>query len=320
MKKRAIISMVLAMTMLAGCAKTEKIQETTEETTSETTVETTEATPTPTATPTPRPTATPTPTPAPTSAPRPPQADDYDPEIDYYAKTMELVQSHEEENPGENRYFSYCPYGSRLSIYVIHPDNTFSEYVLSDGEFIVRQEDELQSTTYEDYTLDAEAFMQIPCVYHMDNRAANAFVQGAPEDGVYTGSILAMTDDMSTVIIGCSHFIQFDGDYAQSLEIGDVVEIPEMEDATVVDIDRDLIFLDNDFLIRNRCANTGDEDGWYLAYYGNDMAVTVSSGAYELPISSSCTINETSPFDEENETLAGYQDAIAASSTPLAAS
>ena len=231
---------------------------------------------------------------------------------------MALVASLEEEAPGENRYFSYCR--GWLSIYVIHPDNTFSEYVLSDGEFIVRQEDELQSTTYEDYTLDAEAFMQIPCVYHMDNRAANAFVQGAPEDGVYTGSILAMTDDMSTVIIGCSHFIQFDGDYAQSLEIGDVVEIPEMEDATVIDIDRDLIFLDNDLLIRNRCANTGDEDGWYLAYHGNDMAVTVSSGAYELPISSSCTINETSPFDEENETLAGYQDAIAASSTPLAAS
>ena len=315
MKKRAIISMVLAMTMLAGCAKTEQIEETTaDETTAETTVETTADT-TAAATPTPLPTPTPEPTPT------APVADDYDPEFDYYAKTMEFVQSLEEENPGENRYFTTTHYGW-LTLVAVHPDNTYSGYFISGGEYVLWREGDFTVSTYEDQTLDAEAFAQIPCVYEMYHNGRYSFDEGVPADGCYTGNVLALSEDGSSVVITCDTFIQFDEDYVSSLEVGDVVEIPGMDDATVTAINSSTgrISLDNFLMIRDGCVNTGDTHGWYLANSEDDAAYPMIDGAYELTISSSCTITETSSFDWDYDTLAEYQAEIAASDTPFAAS
>ena len=323
MKKRTIISMILAMTMIAGCAKSEKTEETTvEETTTEATTEnTTETTAAATPTPTPRPTATPTPEPTAVPTPTAPHADEYDPSVDYYGEVMALVASLEEEAPGENRYFTKGGRYGYLSLNVIHPDGTTCEYVRSGGEFVVRSEGSLSVTTFDDYPLDGETFMQIPCLYDMDYACADPFVAGVPEDGVYTGYFHALTGDMDRGVITCGHFVKFDEDHALSLSEGDVVELPEMEPATVVEVD-DLgqIHLDNDLLIKTGCSNTGDPDGWYLAYYANDIAYTISNGAYELPIASDCVINESSQIDTDDAILAEYQAAIEASDTPLAAS
>ena len=320
MKKRAIISMVLAMTMLAGCAKTEQIEETTtEETTAETTVETTEAT-TAAPTPTPGPTATPTSEPEPTQAV--PEPDEYDPNVDYYSEIMSFVASLEEEAPGENRYFTRVTYYDCLTLVVIHADGSACDYAMSDGEFVVRNEGNLEVTTYDDYTLDAEAFAQIPCIYEMGGSAVYSFIEGAPADGTYSGDVLALSEDGSSVVITCDTFIQYDEDYVSSLEVGDVVEIPGMDDATVTAINSSTgrISLDNFLMIRDGCVNTGDTHGWYLANSEDDAAYPMIDGAYELTISSSCTITETSSFDWDYDTLAEYQAEIAASDTPFAAS
>ena len=322
MKNRKILAAVLALAMLTGCAKEDTATEPPEtETTPVTTATTTVETAAPT--PTPMPTAASTDAPEPTTPTQAfPEADEYDPDVDYYSEIMSFVASLEEEAPGENRYFFRFPNYDYMSLIVIHADGSVYEYIRSGGEYIVRNEGDLEVTCYEDYTLDAESFAQIPCLYEMGASAVYSFVEGVPADGTYSGNILALSEDGNSVVITCETFIQYDEDYVLSLEVGDVVEIPGMDPATVTEInmDTEIIFLDNNLLIRDCCANTDDAAGWYLASRDGDYAYPVIEGTYELPISASCTVTETSSMDWDYETLEGYRAQIEASDTPFAAS
>lgn len=319
MKKRTMLALLMSAVMLVSCSKAEP-EETEEETTTTTTVEETTEETTAAPTPTPMPTATPTPTPEPTpTAPPEPEPDDYDPDMDYYGMTMALVDTIEQEYPGANRYFSTCDYYSGVSLHVIHPDNSYSVYIISGGEYILLGEGHLDYLCLEDYPYDAEAFRQLPCIYDMTYYRDDQFFTGAPADGVYAGKILAINGERNSVLISCGKVIEFDEEYVLSLSEGDVVDIPGIGEATVTEVDDRHVSLDNGFLIRSGCVNTGNTEGWYLADSDLDFAYVNVTGIYELPISSSCTINEHSPLDQDNDTLAEYQDDIASSDAPLAA-
>lgn len=236
MKKRAFISIILAMTMIAGCAMNEMAEETTvEETTTEATAETTTETSvaaTPTPIPRPRITVTPTPMPTPTPAPVPP-GDVITEGTEQYDMFMAKIDEIEASSPGQYEYQFAIEMNSCILTVFDGTDKIM--YVITDGVISDYNEDVKQYAYIPDTYLSYEEIKLIPFLcdtrFSFDTLGEDAVDFNAPvtevveniPDGMYFGGLIGLSVDGTSAFIIAGTPISFDRDEMLALDEGDPI-------------------------------------------------------------------------------------------------
>ena len=240
MKKRTMIALLTAASLLVSCSKEAPAETTTEGTTTEATTteentvesessETTETTPTP------------SPTPEPTPVPTPP-GDIRSEGSNQYDMFMAKIDEIEASVPGQYGYqFSI---DRNCCILTVYDGTTKVMYVISDGE-IIEYVPEVQHDYSFDPYLSYEDIRSIPFLcdtrFSFDtlgeervefNSPVTDVVDSVP-DGMYFGSLVGLSSDGTSALIVAGTPISFDRDEILSLEIGDPIGFM---DFTVADI------------------------------------------------------------------------------------
>ena len=231
---------------LGACSKVEETTVSEETSVIETTVETTaETTRRSVVTPIPRATTATTSettvntTPTPTPFPEPPEDDPYNYDVDCYDMFMEKIDSLEESDPGNYSYLISHEYirSIQQSYWVlrIYHGGDFTYLILVDGELL--EVDLAAGSQYfndsPDYYFSYDEIRTVPFIYDMlyDDYVINEEgTTDSIDDGMYFGSLIAISDDGRYGYFEIGTPILYDLDYVLSLEIGDEIGY---EDITV---------------------------------------------------------------------------------------
>ena len=289
MKRRSVIALIMAATMLAACSAPEERTETkpTDDTVVDTTVQTTQMI----------------------------FPDVADEGTEQYEKFMEKIEELEAANPGaltysiERRaYDDHVTYGFVLNVFYSDEIGDYTSYFLTDGEWAEASSGEISHSDY-CYSRPYEDIVKLPClmatrclVHHEsgDQRFTNCYSQevDSVEDGMYFGKMIAVSEDGTTAYMLVGDPVSFDLDEMSGLSEGDPIGYSDFTVSSVYEDD------DSDYIQINLDSDEyGDQMfiSTYGDWSGDRMYLRDMSGSFclgnavlvRVPIASDCQIDDT---------------------------
>ena len=303
MKKKTIIALMTAVSLLASCSKTAPAESTTEGTTEATTTEATEAATETTAAATPTPRVTVTPTPMPTSTPEPtPPGDVLTEGSDQYDMFMTKIDEIEASAPGQYSYRFSIEMNSCILTAFDGTEQTM--YVIKDGE-MTEYIPERPNYYASDIFMSYEDIREFPFLTNTwtsfdtlgeesveFDTPVTSFVDSVP-DGMYFGGLVGLSTDGTTALIIAATPISIDREEILALEEGDSIgyrdftveqiHYTEGSDYVQIDLSSESFNIGCLHLTNN---NDADDSRLYLCEESNDWMLE-NAVIVQVPVSPS---------------------------------
>jgi hypothetical protein len=226
------------------------------------------------------------------------EGDPMDADEDQYAIFMGKIDEIEAEFPGS----SYAIIGRSGDYYMLiaASDSGVHFYVIRNGEIMETESDiDLEAVTLSSY----EGIRSMPYLGVSDPWYYHSEYVDSLEDGIYYGSMYAMSEDGTSIYVVAGHAVTFDRSYMETFSEGDQITYIRNGVEWVNTIDHISEYTDDNGTV-HRTYWLDDSDLWISDDYdGNpDIMMLMSSSGnpcreynyiVELPVSSSCVVTDT---------------------------
>ena len=227
-------------------------------------------------------------------------SDDGTDQFNYYIFMNYAILLHE-ENPDylfgfERNYTDH----SEWTLVVSDPDAETSDvYIARDG---------VQPELYEtrDFITsnasDYDLFIQLPCMTEIGHCEGRNDIYDAPSDGRYFGSVLAVYEDGTYILVKIGEAIEITEAEYNALEVGDIIpghpNWNQNLDLVVTDItgsgaDREVEVCDGEMWFSHGYAENSSD---YVLTEASDNPVYSQTHIYALPIAENCEVTDTFSF------------------------
>ena len=172
-------------------------------------------------------------------------------------------------------------------------------YYTDDGVWTVSSTESIEEDDYRiKNLLSYDELIKLPCMFDNDDLYGKFSYENTIEDGVYYGSVIAISEDTTKAYVRIGEGIILTEEEFNSLEVGDKIQIDEngYEYATVTAInDSDDAYnrveLDCEWVWFDKGVYTANEND-YILMTDSENPITINDRIIEIPISPDCEVTD----------------------------